>query len=90
MSRTTSIVIGLAATFVFLMSAPVAAAAESYAGPELAFAIEQGISFNGAVSLGVAAAVGIGVIALVLMLVSEMISLVRNPIVRSGRRPIRR
>ena len=90
MSRITSVVIPVAAAFVFVAFAPVVAAADPAGAPDLASIAQQGISLDGAVVMAMGAAIGIGVLALVLMLGSEMISLVRNPIVRSGRRPVRR
>ena len=89
MSRIISLVVPLAATFAFLAFAPLAAAAGADT-PELAVIAEQGIPVDGAVVVAIGAGAIIAFVAVALIILSEMISLVRNPIVRSGRRPIRR
>ena len=87
MPRTISALIPLAATFAFAAFAPAVAASEA---PGLVAVAQEGIPLDRTVVIALGAGLVIAVIAVGLMLVTEMLSLVRNPIVRSGRRPVRR
>ena len=90
MSRFISALIPIAATFAFVAFAPAVAASEAATDTGLVGIVQGGIPMNQVVVVALGAGLVIAVLAVGLMLVTEMLALVRNPIVRSGRRPVRR